>query len=229
VVTGHPNGDLTGHANNTWYHRTMAVPTALIGKTASRWSIVGENDTNSLSYSAQYDNIVVTDGSGNVRSGGTVFANSADYNSTLGDYVNSGGIASSAVSVVNIDSTKVNDDNASITYSGTWTDYNSRTGAYNNDDHYVDASGAYAQYTFTGTSIQYIAMKDTNLGKADIYIDNVFKETDDLYAATLNLQQVLYSKTDLSNASHTIKVQRNGTKNASSSGTWIDLDAFQYQ
>lgn len=43
-VSGSPGADLSQHAYLSWYHRTMAVPIAMIGKTAEEWLVVGEND-----------------------------------------------------------------------------------------------------------------------------------------------------------------------------------------
>jgi hypothetical protein len=120
----------------------------------------------------------------------------------------------------------VNDDDPAVMYSGAWTDYNTRTGAYNGDDHYTDTANAYAQYTFVGTTVNYIAMKDANLGNVDVYVDSSLEATVDMYSSTQQLQKVLFTKTGLTYGSHTIRVVCKGTKNASSSGTYIDLDAF---
>jgi hypothetical protein len=76
AVGGNPNTNISAYAYNQWFHRKLAVPATMIGKTASEWGIAGENDTTSLSYSALYDNIEVTDGNATVKS--LIFANAAD-------------------------------------------------------------------------------------------------------------------------------------------------------
>ena len=52
------------------------------------------------------------------------------------------------------------------------------------------------------------------------------KKTVDLYSATTKTQQVAYEVTGLPETTHTIRVVRTGTKNASSSSANIQLDAF---
>jgi hypothetical protein len=122
----------------------------------------------------------------------------------------------------------VDDTSGSITYSGTWTTWTA-SGDYGGSDKYCNTVGAYTQFTFTGTSIKWISPKADNYGKADVYIDGVLDQSGiDCYSASKVYQQVVYSKTGLSNASHTIKVVVTGTKNPSSSDTYIVIDAFQY-
>jgi hypothetical protein len=125
--------------------------------------------------------------------------------------------------------TTVNDDNASITYNGSWTDNNSAQGRINNDEHYTNVTNNYVEFTFTGTEVVYIGTKFSNRGQADIYIDSAYQATIDLYSSSVLNQQKIYTKTGLSNGSHTIKVVCKGQKNASSTGYYIDVDAFEYK
>ena len=76
-LAGAPTADLTSRANNVWYHRKLAVPGAMVGKTAAQWTLAGENDTNFLTYRAQYDNLQVTNGAGVIKK--NVFASTADF------------------------------------------------------------------------------------------------------------------------------------------------------
>lgn len=119
-----------------------------------------------------------------------------------------------------------NDNSASVTYSGSWTYSNTVTGAYANDMHWSSVTGNYEQMTFTGTSVEWIGMKAYNRGYADIYIDGVLKSSVDEYGPGTQPLQILYTATGLSAGSHTIKVVVKGTKNPSSSGYYVDLDAF---
>lgn len=139
---------------------------------------------------------------------------------------------------VNIDAFKITDTNtstiaiddmytSSITYSGSnwqtglWSYY------FNNSCHYSNTSGSTASFTFTGTGIQWIADKNADHGKADVYIDGVFKTTVDLYNVSDQLQQVVYSTSSLSYGQHTIQINVTGTKNSSAIGTYVNIDAFQ--
>ena len=126
----------------------------------------------------------------------------------------------------NLTITADDQDFSSISYSGTWQT-GSWSGYYNNSCRYSNVSGSSATYVFTGTDIQWIADKNADHGKADVYIDGVFKTTVDLYNATDQLQQVVYTISSLTNSQHTIKINVTGTKNSSSSGTYVNIDAFK--
>jgi hypothetical protein len=103
--------------------------------------------------------------------------------------------------------TTVNDDHASISYDSGWTYQKDRNlGDYNNDVHFSNVVGAVAQYTFTGTGIDYLSEKNSDMGNVDVYIDNVFKQNVNLYNASRLLKQSVYNISGLSNASHTIKI-----------------------
>jgi alpha-L-rhamnosidase len=121
---------------------------------------------------------------------------------------------------------KVDDSDSAVIVGGTWTTDNFLQ-AYLQTRHYSNSTGAYGQFTFTGKSVKWIGETDTNRGKADIYIDSVLDATIDTYGVQ-SFQQMLYQKTGLTSAQHTIKVVCNGTKNSSSSNYYITLDAFEY-
>lgn len=120
----------------------------------------------------------------------------------------------------------IRETDAAMSYGGTWTTSTSYAGAMNRDERWTAVTSNYAQLTFTGTTVKWIGLKSSNQGNADVYVDGVLQTTVDLYAASDQLQQVLYSKTGLSAGSHTIKVVVKGTKNASSSGYYVNLDSF---
>lgn len=84
IITGSPGANISSFANNIWYHRKLAVPGGFIGKAADHWDVVGENDINSYTYMALYDNIVVTNGSGTERK--VVFKSASDSNVNTCDY-----------------------------------------------------------------------------------------------------------------------------------------------
>ena len=124
-------------------------------------------------------------------------------------------------------STYINDDNSGLYYSGSWT-YASNSGYYNNDQHYSNSTGAYVEYTFTGSSIQWIGPKNIDCGISNVYIDGTFVTSVDLYATSWLKQQVLYSNTALSGGQHTIRIMVTNTKNASSSGYYSSIDVLKY-
>jgi hypothetical protein len=119
--------------------------------------------------------------------------------------------------------TLVNDTDTGITYSTGWSYSATRgDGDYQDDVHYIRTAGATAQYTFTGTSVEYITEMNTDEGNVDIYIDGTFQTTVNCNASTRSAQVVMYSNSSLTSGSHTIQIVKN-------SGTYMLLDAFGYR
>jgi hypothetical protein len=122
----------------------------------------------------------------------------------------------------------IDDKNASVTYSPSWSNYNSSSD-YSGSESFIKSANSYAQYTFNGTGVQYLSMTQHNMGKVDVYIDGVLAQADiDAYAPSTTKQVVLYQNSNLLNGSHTIKVVCKGTKNPSSIDTVCALDAFAF-
>jgi hypothetical protein len=114
----------------------------------------------------------------------------------------------------------INDNDPSITYSGSWGYSTGRgLGDYQDDVHYTEANDAYFEYSFTGTGIDLITEKDSSQGDIDIYLDNVFKQTVSTYNDSRSVQQTVYGISGLSNGSHTIK-------SVKKSGSYMLLDKF---
>lgn len=128
-----------------------------------------------------------------------------------------------------IEKSKV-DNSAASYHGGGWTN-GEFDSAYGKSFKYSNIKGAYAEYTFKGSSISYIASKEFNRGYANIYLDGSLQDTVDLYAPknSTKRQVEVFTKGGLDpNVEHTIKVEVSGNKNPSSTGTYIDVDAFEY-
>lgn len=124
---------------------------------------------------------------------------------------------------------------------GTWIN--------DNQTYYSEGSAIYsvtqddtATLNFTGESVTFLTTKGPNLGIAKIYIDGSpitdgdtaltgdtgsNKSGIDLYAANTVGAKRVYTKTGLTTGAHTMTIQVSGQKNASSSSTRIDVDAFE--
>ncbi|WP_202887222.1 glycosyl hydrolase family 95 catalytic domain-containing protein [Cohnella zeiphila] len=103
----------------------------------------------------------------------------------------------------------VNDDASSgFQYGSGWFSSDSRGyGDYNDDIHYTVTNGATAEYTFSGTGIDYYSEKNGDMGNVDVYIDNVLQGNVNLnVSGSRQVQQVVFSKTGLANGTHTIKI-----------------------
>jgi hypothetical protein len=121
----------------------------------------------------------------------------------------------------------VDDFDASVTFSGSWTAWSGDPLRYNSTEHYTNTTGNYVQFTFTGSEIHWYGLKHSNRGMADVYIDGTLDATVDQYGSTLLYQQDLYTKI-LPSGTHTIKIVCKGVKNPSSSDYYTCCDAFKY-
>lgn len=150
---------------------------------------------------------------------------------TVGDYrlyvVDAQGNASAASkSLVRQRWAYVDDKDSGLTYSSGWSSWNDSQD-FKGSENYTSRAGDHVQYSFTGSGVRYLGMKQPNMGKVDVYIDGALAQSGiDAYASTVTKQVPLFEKTDLAAGPHTIKVVCAGTKNAASSGTVCALDAF---
>ena len=120
----------------------------------------------------------------------------------------------------------VDDKDSGLTYSSGWSNWNDPRD-FNGSEKYTNTAGDYVQYSFTGSGVRYLSMKQPNMGKVDVYVDGTLAQSGiDAYASTVTKQVPLFEKTDLAAGPHTIKVVCAGTKNTASSNTVCALDAF---
>ncbi|MFA5890582.1 MAG: IPT/TIG domain-containing protein [Actinomycetota bacterium] len=85
--------------------------------------------------------------------------------------------------------------------------------------------GANVWFSFRGTGVDWYTVTGTNQGKATVYIDGVSKGTFDNYSSSTKYG-VRRSFRGLSDEEHTIRIVVAGTKNSSSSGTYVAVDRW---
>jgi hypothetical protein len=110
----------------------------------------------------------------------------------------------------------------SISYAG-WggvVDASANGGGYRQSN----TTGGTANFKFSGTSVTWLARTGPDRGIASVTIDGVSKGTVDLYSASPSGLGKAF--TGLTSATHTILVKVSGTKNASSTGTFVTVDGF---
>ncbi len=112
--------------------------------------------------------------------------------------------------------TIVNDNDVAIAYTGHWNVEVPRKGVYASDLHITRSDGASFEYTFTGTGIEILALKNFDQGVIEVYIDDVLQETVDNFNEK-QVVEVIYSNTNLDDGEHTLKVVKQ-------SGQAISLD-----
>ena len=119
----------------------------------------------------------------------------------------------------------VQEGGTGVGYMGTWTTA-SLTGAYGGYVRYASASGTKSTFTFTGHNVAWVSTRNTNRGKAEVWVDGVKVTTVDLYASSSQLRRVVFAKSWSTSGSHTLEVRVLGDKSWSSGGTRVDVDAF---
>lgn len=120
-----------------------------------------------------------------------------------------------------------------LTYSpvgtGHWSLNGSSTYASGGNYAVGNGSGAVLTFSFTGTGVAWVALMDQYSGQARVTLDGV-SEVVDLYRpaghAEFGWQKIAWQKTGLAAGTHNVKIEVLGTKNASSGGIWVGVDAF---
>ncbi len=112
------------------------------------------------------------------------------------------------------------DTHPAWTYTGSWSQATT-TGPYNGTDHYGNDSTATASFTFVGYGFALKYVKYSNRGNIEVWVDGVKVDTIYAYSSYL-VWQATYTKSNLSNAVHTVVF-----KNGGPSGYYMDIDAIQ--
>ncbi|SCN25713.1 PEGA domain protein [Clostridium sp. N3C] len=118
---------------------------------------------------------------------------------------------------------RVDDSNPNIAYNGIWQN-ESHYSFNNGSETYTNSSGSLS-FSFTGTGIKLISTPYNNRGIAKVIIDGIPYNVD-MYSSSLGFQKTVFEKTDLTNGTHTLRVEYTGLKNANSKETYIMIDAF---
>lgn len=117
----------------------------------------------------------------------------------------------------------IEDTYPTLTYSK-WQGQTS-TLAYNSRYHRSSTAGSAITFTVTGVSFGWLTSSCPSCGIAEIYVDNVLVQTVDLYSPSV-IWQYPVILTNLTNATHTVKIVVTGTKNASATAATILFDGF---
>lgn len=83
-------------------------------------------------------------------------------------------------------------------------------------------AGASARFTFTGSSVAWVARKGPTSGRARIYVDGSYVRTIDLWSSSPRARRIVYTTRWETAAAHTLKVVVKGTAGRPR----VDVDAF---
>jgi len=120
---------------------------------------------------------------------------------------------------------RVEENNPAVIYFGRWFSNSNPAHSGGTSALATDAE-SYLEVRFTGTGIRWIAYRDEWSGIARVYMDGELQLTTDEYQSPSATQTVLYDMAGLRGGSHTLKIEVTGTRNSSSKGSWIWVDAF---
>ena len=122
---------------------------------------------------------------------------------------------------------RIEQSGSGTSYSGTWyTGSHSSTsgGSY----RYSGANGSTARFSFTGTGVKWVGASASTGGIANVKIDGVLVGSVDQYAPYTTFKKTMFQRTGMLRGPHVIEVSVSGRRNASSSGYWVFVDAFDY-
>jgi len=120
----------------------------------------------------------------------------------------------------------VENTDTTIKYSGSWIKPKYASASWGTVHQTKGTTGS-LEYSFTGTGIRLYALKDKNMGKADIYIDGVKIKQIDLYSSSRKYKAVVFETQSLANKIHKIKIVATGKKAKAATNAYINIDAFK--
>jgi hypothetical protein len=97
---------------------------------------------------------------------------------------------------------------------------------WNGSTRFATAAGTVATYNFSGTSVAWVSTRAGNRGRAQVLLDGVSMGTVDLFNPTLQARRLVFVRNGLTPGQHTLQVRVLNQRNASSTGTRVDVDGF---
>ena len=122
-----------------------------------------------------------------------------------------------------VNATLYDQKNTHIVKTGTWSTFTETAACYGSYGR-SSTSGATATIYFTGTRLDWIAMKGNTTGIADVYLDGKKVITINLAATKAIYQVDVWSSGTLTKGPHTVKIVRSAS---SASGKYLTLDAVE--
>ena len=120
---------------------------------------------------------------------------------------------------------RIEENNPALILTGRWYANNTAAHSAGSSALAMDA-GSRVTINFTGTGINWIAYRDEWSGIARVYFDGEMKTSIDTYLAPSQARAVVYNVGGLSPGTHSLIIEATGTRNASSKGSWVWVDAF---
>ena len=113
-------------------------------------------------------------------------------------------------------------------YAGNWSAGSScGVQCFWGNDHWSSEVNASVTYSFNGSRVALLSVKDTGNGIAAVSIDGGAETLVDLYAAARSGEQLQWLSPALFSGNHTLRVRVSGQKNNASSGITISADRVE--
>jgi len=125
--------------------------------------------------------------------------------------------------------TRIEETDPAITYSGTWSHGNQGIRAWSGDTAAIailTAFPAQATLSFNGTGVRWVGFRGPQAGIANVYVDGVLVATVDLFDTIEHVRTVVFAVDGLAPGPHTLVVQATGTWNPLSTDPFVVVDAF---
>jgi len=125
------------------------------------------------------------------------------------------------------DITRVEQDDPSITYSGNWYTNGSESNSASSAA-LTNTSGSGLVFTFTGTAVTWIGIRDPWSGLANVVLDGIFQKVD-TWGPTTAYQVPLFTASALSIGPHTLSIEITHERDTNGVGSWVWVDAFDVE
>jgi hypothetical protein len=125
--------------------------------------------------------------------------------------------------------TRIQENDPAIIYSGTWAHNNAGVRAWNGGTasfNTLTQYAAQATLNFEGTGLTWIGFRGPQAGIARVYLDGVQIATVDLYYPVELVRTPVFNVSGLSSGPHTLMVEATGQWNPSSTDPFVVVDTF---
>lgn len=114
-----------------------------------------------------------------------------------------------------------------IEYIGSWAESGSNAKNYHRTLLTTSVAADEMDFSFNGTAISILGVKDVNCGLADVFIDGSLVETIDTYADSTKYRKGLFSAYGLEAGNHDVRLVVKGSLSIDSTGNTINIDAVE--
>lgn len=123
--------------------------------------------------------------------------------------------------------TRVEQDDPSVTFSGNWYS-NDSAGHSRGVAALTNTGGARVTLTFTGTGITWVGVKDGWSGLATVHLDGAMTVVNS-YADPAAYQTAVYRARSLAPGTHTLTIEVTHERGQKTEGSWVWIDAFDIE